>query len=223
MGDSLFKARVAILTMVTRPDFAGTTQDLRLAVTGQWKDRDALHGHGQDGRSLYRLPPVRYLGGKEPRIVAVGQGIEQLQEIYHSLGTQLRVRGRVFRVIATELTEKTVDFGLDDTLYEYKTVTPWLALNQEKYHRYIRMGVAAERRALLESVFVGNLLALSKGLGYTVEGRIMAKIHQWSEQDVTVKDVPVLGFRARITTNFILPVELGIGKHAALGFGRFKV
>lgn len=217
----LFEFRIRILTLVTRPQFKGTSEDLRLGITGHWKDRDVLHGHDAGGSSLYRLPPVRYLPFDGPKLVALGPGIEVMQDIYDSLGEEIRVHSQIFVITASEMRDYTVKLGISNDLHEYHNKSVWLALNQERYKEYIRMGLAQKRRDLLERTFVGNLLSLSKGVGYTVPERIMVRIHKWREKNIVVKGTSMLGFDVNLTTNFILPEEIGIGRHAALGFGRF--
>ena len=211
------------MTLVTKPEFSGNGEDLRLAVTARWKDREALHGHGPDGNSLYRLPPVRYLPSEAPRVIGVTEGIDVLAEIYDSLGETLVVRGRTFTITATELRDRMVKVGISNDLREYHSQSTWLALNQDRYKEYVRTGQDRKRREILERTFVGNLLSLSKGVGYTVPERIMVRIHRWRERDIQVKGMPLLGFDVTLTTNFVLPAEIGVGRHAALGFGRFRL
>jgi len=221
VGQRLFEFRTRVLTLVTKPEFKGTAEGLRLGITGHWKDHDVLHGHDADGSSLYRLPPVRYLPAKAPRVIALGAGIEIMPEMYDSLGETIRVRRDVFVIKASELRDHTVKIGLSDDLHEYHNQSLWLALNQDRYKEYIRMGLAQKRREILERTFIGNLLSLSKGVGYTVPERVMVRIHRWREKNIVVKGTPMLGFDVDLTTNFILPEDIGIGRHATLGFGRF--
>ena len=214
--------RIRELTLITKPEFKGTAEDLRLGITGHWQDRDMLHGHNPDGSSIYRMPPVRYLPAKKPKVVALGTGIEELQTMYDSLGEKIHIRGQVFVIIASEMRDRTVFLGISNELYEYHSISPWLALNQKRYQQYIRMGLPEKRRKLLEQVFTGNLLSLSKGIGYTVPDQIMVRLNSWHERNIDVKKTPMLGFHVVLTTNFILPSIIGIGRHASLGFGRFS-
>jgi len=217
----LFNLRVRKLSIFTQPPFKGNGEDLRLAVTAHWKDDPALHGHGTDGRPLYRLPPVRYLPGPVPRIVGINEGIRKIELLYDSIGEVLVVRKTRYTIEATEFKDFSVQIGCSERLFRYKSISTWIALNQDRYKEYIRTGSTRTRKRILERVFVGNLLSLSKGIGYTVTDTIMVNIEKWEETTVELKGLPLLGFRVILTTNFILFPDVGIGRHTSLGFGRF--
>jgi len=210
------------LIIYTDPHFEGNGDDLRLAITGHWKNRKAFHGHHEDGKPIYWLPPVRYLGGIQPRIVAIKSGISDLDNIYQGLEEVLRLGKEEFRITATEMSDKTVAFGLSESLYTYISISPWVALNQKRFEEYICSGNKSKRKNLLENIFIGNLLSLSKGLGYHVESRILAKLHSFIDEPIKFKEVPLTTFKIKITTNFILPEAIGIGRHTSLGYGRFN-
>ncbi|MBN2434545.1 MAG: CRISPR-associated endonuclease Cas6 [Spirochaetes bacterium] len=223
MDTQSFSVFLRELVLYTKPDFEGDGESLRMAVTACWKDKKALHGHGYNGKPIYWLPPIRYLPGKCPRLIALKTGIEDLDEIYAGLGNNLCVGSISFKIIATEIVDKRIPFGLYDESVTYNSVSPWFALNQKKYEEYNLLGDGRKRTDLLEKVFIGNLLALSKGIGYFVEKPILVKIQRYKEQLVEYKGIPMIAFQISVITNFILPAELGIGKHVSLGFGRFRL
>jgi hypothetical protein len=210
------------LLLYTDPDFEGDGESLRTAVTACWENKKALHGHNCDGKPIYWLPPIRYIPGKKPRLIAIKTGIRDLEEIYMGLGKNLCVGSISFKIVATEIVDKKIPFGLFDKLFTYFSVSPWFALNQKKYEEYNLLGNRIRRINLLEKIFKGNLLALSKGIGYFVEKPILAKIQRYKEITVEYKGIPMIAFNISVITNFVLPAELGIGKHVSLGFGRFS-
>ncbi len=116
---------------------------------------------------------------------------------------------------------RQVPFGLDGTFHSYDFVTPWLALNQENYHAFYRARSADERHDLLRRTLAGNLLSMSKSLGYQVPDRIR------SEVDVRplkqrLKNVNVMAFAGMFHVNFQIPDYLGIGKSVSRGFGTVR-
>jgi len=217
-----FNVHIRKLLIYTEPPFNGNGEELRKAVTGKWKNRTPLHGHDSEGRPIYWFPPVRYLPGNIPRLVALDKGMDELENIYSSLGEELIVGSKAFIITATEMLDFTVRLGVSDELHTYYSISPWVALNQRRYEEYQRIGSRIERMKLLEKIFIGNLLVLAKGVGYTVEDKLFAKIHSSKEIPWKFKGMNVLGFIVELTTNFQIPVELGLGKHTSLGFGRFS-
>ena len=75
---------------------------------------------------------------------------------------------------------------------------------------------------MLERIIVGNIISMSKGLGYTVPGKIESEIHQLREATTKLKGVPMLGFLGTFSVNFNIPDYLGIGKSVSRGFGTVK-
>ena len=210
------------LIIYTEPKFTGGGEELRKAITGKWKDRQPLHGHDDNGAPIYWLPPVRYLPGAIPKVVALASGINELEEIYAALGETIRVGSHSFTISATEMLDITVPFGLSNKLHTYETISPWIALNRKRWEEYIRAGNNDRKANILEDIFIGNLLSLSKGVGYRVEGKIQVKLHSFKERQVRFKELKLTAFLIKITANFLIPSQLGIGRHTSLGFGRFK-
>ena len=60
------------------------------------------------------------------------------------------------------------NFGITQGLNQYKFVTPWMALNQSNYYKYIRCD-EQKKTELLKKVLIGNLLSMSKTLEYHVD------------------------------------------------------
>jgi hypothetical protein len=107
----------------------------------------------------------------------------------------------------------------------YSFLTPWLALNEKNYEKYQRLGTWAERKELLEKVILpANIIAVSKGIGYTVpkEHRIKANIGNRKEVQTRLKGTPMLGFIGTFSVNFEIPDYWGIGKSVSRGFGTVK-
>ena len=217
-----FNVHLRELILYTEPEFIGNGEDLRLAITGHWNNRKTLHGHYDDGTSIYWLPPVRYLADKQPRILAIQAGLIDLENMYSALGETLHVGSKAFKIKATEIVDKKVPFGLSGFLLTYCSLSLWIALNQKRYEDYICYGDKRKRAGLLENIFVGNLLSLSKGVGYNVKNPILAKIHFFDEKQAKFKGIPLAAFSISITTNFIIPDSLGLGRHTSIGYGRFK-
>ena len=75
---------------------------------------------------------------------------------------------------------------------------------------------------MLESVLIGNIISMSKSLGYTVPEPIKANIKNMKEVQTKLKGTPMLGFLGTFSVNFEIPDYWGIGKSVSRGFGTIK-
>lgn len=185
------------------------------------QENDLLHNHTQQGGELYRYPLVQYkIVDGIPVVVAVGDGIPALQPLVVSrqelvLGNRTYPRGQLFMELEDEL------LGDTEERFIYRFVTPWFGLNQENHRRYVQSG-PEERKTLLERVLTGNLLSLAKGLGVTVDRRLLVAA-ALEEESVPFKNETVLGFTGGFSVNFRIPCLLGLGKSVSRGFGAVRM
>ncbi|MBW1679139.1 MAG: CRISPR-associated endonuclease Cas6, partial [Deltaproteobacteria bacterium] len=101
-------------------------------------------------------------------------------------------------------------------------LTPWLALNEKNYEKYQRVGRWEKKKELLEKILIGNIISMSKSLGYTVPKPIKATIDKLREVKTSLKGTPMLGFLGTFSVNFEIPDYWGIGKSVSRGFGTIK-
>ena len=104
----------------------------------------------------------------------------------------------------------------------YSFLTPWLALNEKNYEKYQKLGNWPKRKEVLEKILVGNIISMSKSLGYTVPDPIKANINNLKEVPTKLKGTPMLGFLGTFSVNFEIPDYWGIGKSVSRGFGTIK-
>lgn len=193
---------------------------LRGVFAGLYPNRPEFHGHGPRGL-VYEHPRIQYkvLDG-QGLVVGVREGAFLLQ--LAQTPARLRLGTRWLDVISIDSIVRTVPFGLADASFEYKFVTPWVALNEENHSHFeaIRFQRKEEACTLLRKVLIGNLLSLSKALGYEVPGPITAEVQVDEPTEVILKPgVVLLGFLGRFRANFWIPPLWGIGKQSARGFG----
>ena len=121
-----------------------------------------------------------------------------------------------------DIDEREAFLGITEKLEGYSFITPWLALNEKNYQKYQRSGTLAKRKELLEKILIGNILSMSKSLGYTVPAPIEVKILNLKEKQTSLKGTPMLGFLGTFSVNFEIPDYWGIGKSVSRGFGTVK-
>jgi predicted nucleotidyltransferase len=105
----------------------------------------------------------------------------------------------------------------------YSFLTPWLPLNEANYARY-QAGRLVERKRLLERILIGNILSMSKGLGYVVTEKIeISRLDVYPVRTpVRLKGVEMTGFKGTFAVNFELPDLIGLGKSVSRGFGTVR-
>jgi len=174
-----------------------------------------LHNHAGEGY-VYRYPLVQYkLLGGTPVLLGLGEGAGVLVEVLPRLDVLELARSR-YQVLEVKLVSKRCKVQVSGSPRSYRFVTPWLALNQRNYRRYWQAGRG--RKALLNSILVGNILSMCKGLGITVRERL--ELHSRLESlDVRYKGVFHRSFLGVFRVNFEIPELFGLGKGVSQGFG----
>lgn len=68
---------------------------------------------------------------------------------------------------------------------------------------------------------IGNIISMSKGLGYTVSKKLICWINIEGKR-VKLKGITHVGFVGKFKVNFKIPDYLGLGKSVSRGFGTIK-
>jgi len=177
------------------------------------------HGHVGDG-FRYGHPLIQYkvIEGR-PMILGLGEGALALR----SLGRYrcLDLGWEEFRVVGQDTVEEEFPLALSDAPVRYSFATPWLALSEANYPRYLEVrDRTADRENMLASILTGNILSLAKTIGWRVQGRIKVR-HGISEAGAALLKgrARLLQFEGWFEANVRLPGLWGIGKAAARGYG----
>lgn len=208
------------LTLETDRPMEGTAAQLRGYFATKFNEYLLLHQHLAD-RFLYRYPLVQYkfIDGR-PVLLGINEGAEVLQEIFGQYH-EVRLGGTTYPIVEQQLSVREEPFGLSDQFIRYEFATPWFGLNQENYVRFYQQPNDEARHEFLNRTLIGNLLSLSKGVGYTVPGRIKCDSRLAAGKG-RLKDTNVIEFRGRFYTNFMIPDYMGIGKSVSRGFGAVR-
>lgn len=212
--------KVLVMTIKTSEPVAEGAGRLRGYIGDRFPEHSILHHHTSEGY-IYTYPKVQYkvIGGT-PVIVGIDEGADALKEISGSIET-LRLGKKEYRVESVQMTDVRPQFGVQQENAEYAFISPWIALSAENYEKYRSCNNWRERKEMLNSVLVGNILSMAKGLGYVAEKRIYA--HSLLDPvSVDYKGVRMLAFTGRFRVNFAIPDFFGIGKGVSQGFGCIK-
>ncbi|BBO82134.1 hypothetical protein DSCO28_27000 [Desulfosarcina ovata subsp. sediminis] len=197
---------------------------LRGYVGNAFKNHDLIHNHDlTTGKVIYRYPLIQFkLIDNVPAIIAITEhAVKIFGEIFMQLD-RIRIEGLEISVHEKNLKVDDVEFGFSNETFMYEFVSPWIGLNQKNYLQY-RDANKGEKQKILQSAFIGNILAMAKGVGYWLEKeqRLESEL-QVRECPVNLKGRTMKGFKGRVQTNFMIPDHMGLGKSVSRGFGVVK-
>ena len=197
-------------------------KDLRGAISHLNRNNVLFHQHVNDEYLVYGYPLIQYkIVEGNGFIVGLYKGAVAVAKM-NLLNKQLNLGNTEYMVEQETMSFLATHIGIQDSSRKYKFLSSWLALNEKNYQKYQRLGTLAKRKELLEKILIGNILSMSKSLGYTVPAPIEAKIINLKEVQTSLKGTPMLGFLGAFSVNFNIPDYWGIGKSVSRGFGTVK-
>lgn len=188
----------------------------------RYRQRPEFHGHRED-ELVYKHPLIQYkVFGGTPLVVGLKEGAYLLKAL--PMLEHLEIYRRKYSIIKQNAVSDTISFGLSDNMIRYSFFTPWIGLNEENYEKYVKLkGKLTDIKALLNRILAGNLLSMSKSVGYVVKGRICVNSTLEESGIVEVKNgVGLTAFSGEFETNFLIPNFWGIGKFSSRGYGTVK-
>lgn len=211
------------LSMGTEKPICTTATHLRGFIANQFRKDVMFHNHEGESATVYGYPVVQYkLIDQHPVVIGIGSGASKVEALSERFSV-LELGGHGYKVLDMHLNTVNASFGHAQGVVPYAFFTPWLALNEENYARYQASG-PSERQRLLQRILIGNILSMSKGLGYVVTQEI--KVSQLDvypvRTPVRLKGVEMTGFKGMFAVNFDLPDLIGLGKSVSRGFGTVR-
>ena len=192
---------------------------LRGFFSNKYIDHEIVHNHSGDG-FIYNYPKIQYKSIKnQPIICGIAEGADIALKMSFETD-HLTIGNKELSGMQKSMIKEQRKFGIINDYKEYKFLTPWVALNQKNISRYSRSN-SIEKESMLKKIMIGNILSMSKGLGYTVND----KIHTWinlEEKIISFKGIDMKSFTGTFKTNFLIPNYLGLGKSVSRGFGTIK-
>ncbi|MBW1929118.1 MAG: hypothetical protein JRJ13_08205 [Deltaproteobacteria bacterium] len=212
---------ISILTLSTSKPILEPPSTLRGFINDIFPDEPLLHQHESNGL-IYIYPRIQYkvFDGKGI-VIGIEEGTDLIQTISKKL-MNLKLYNSYYTVTGKKIKKEYMNFGSTTRYNHYNFTSPWLALNETNYEKYQKLGSQIKRKKLLQRILVGNILSMSKSLGYTVTDVIKVNIIKIKEITTSIKGNPMLGFLGEFEVNFEIPDYLGIGKSVSRGFGTVK-
>ena len=209
--------KILRLTLHSDAPMRGDAARLRGFFATTFNEYALLHQHVTD-RLIYKYPLIQYKmleGG--PLVLGINEGADVLKEIYDKFN-EIKLGETKYSIMERGITMKSEEFGCTEEIHSYRFATPWLALSQDNYPKYLN-GSREERKDLLRRILVGNLLSASKGLGYVAKEHIRLEVGQMRDEICLLKGMKVTGIRGEFTATFAIPQFMGLGKSVSRGFG----
>ena len=215
------KMNLKILTLTLESDrkFLENAHKLRGFFAGAFNEYVLLHHHKFD-KYVYDYPLIQYkMIDSKPMVIGINEGIDVLKEIYDKYD-EIRLGDSRYTIYERQITVKEQTFGISDKPQKYVFLTPWFALNQKNYPKYVESDTDA-RKELLKRILTSNFISVSKGLNYNVKSQIKVEI---SLREITssFKRIKIPAFKGEFKVNFNIPDHMGIGKSVSRGFGTIK-
>lgn len=193
-------------------------------VGNLFRNEDLIHNHNTDtGQSIYRYPLIQFkLIHRTPAIIAITEkAISVFMQLFMKL-EQIKIDDEIIPVYEKDLKIEEADFGYTQRSIMYEFYSPWIGLNQKNYRLHGKADWKG-KSDILRKVLVGNILAMSKGVGYWLGKEQVLEVDlQLREYPVTLKCRTMKGFKGHFKTNFIIPDHVGLGKSVSRGFGAVK-
>lgn len=182
---------------------------------------DLFHNHDSQGKEIYRYPLIQYkVADGVPVLVGINAGAELLIKYFLSI-KKIEIEDSSFPVFQKDMKNEEIMVGVRDSMYSYRFVNPWMALNQKNFGRYMKMDEAARKKEL-ERILTGNILNVLKAVGHFEKERIMVGINDIRQISTQFKNEKMVAFTGGFTSNVSLPNFIGLGKSVARGFGTIK-
>lgn len=186
------------------------------------KELVLFHNH-LDETFRFSYPLIQYkIINNKAAIVCIGDGTREVEsfftggDIHLSIGDRKEVFG-VENAWAREWILQTWSGQFTYSLHK------WLPFNSTNYQKHSYLEGIVEQTQMLESILIGNLLSMSKGLDCFFDNQVSCKITSiYNSRLYTHKDIKFQGYDLVFKTNIYLPDYIGIGKGASMGFGIIK-
>lgn len=193
-----------------------------VAIAATQGDSVLFHNH-RDASLRYAYPLVQYkrLDGKAA-IVFIGEACQQVPYFLDGFRDEVYLGKRPAHLQIEGVYDNHASMEIGDVCHHY-SFFDWLPLNKHNYTQFESIETLSEKVELLESLLIGNVLSMAKGVGFFLEERVYVKLTDLSRPRTTLyKDASMLSFDGAFVTNIDLPSDIGLGKGASIGHGTIE-
>lgn len=178
---------------------------------------DVEFHHHTENSFFYNYPHIQYKQIGD-RLVVVG--INKYAQIIFNKISQLEYitnrHGKRININNIEIKTRKYYIGqIDTTMYKFQN--PWIALNSENFKKFISSSLP--KKSFLENILIGNILSMLKGLKIFIDFKLSITLKDIVPTPIFLNNHSFLAFKAKFSTNILLPEYIGLGKSVSKGFG----
>jgi len=181
-----------------------------------------FHNKRSDGKSLARGSRIQFkvING-ELYILGIGEGAEFLESFHWPDQITFPIGYTGKKIIMSKYLVDVINADFEETDFmSYRTLTPYLALNQSAYEHFKELG-EDERRIFIEQRLQNHILSAAKWCGVWLNHRVKTQLIQMRRvKSVEVKkSLKFVGMDVMFETNTHIPDFIGIGRFVSRGYG----
>lgn len=211
--------KYSILKLITDKEYRlRDLEKLRGFLIQKYEGNTIFHNH-VSGNFDYSYPKLQYkLIKRNLAIMAIEEVCDLNSKMFEEI-EYIDIFGNMFFDIKKELEIKNEEIIYSkDEMFDYKFVSPYLPLNQKNFRKFL------DGEYDLNKAIINNILEVLKGLGIWLEPEQKICVSQDLKIDKrNLKDVSMITFGGKFSTNIKFPDYFSIGKRKSIGYGTFVI
>ena len=191
-------------------------EKLRGFLIQKYEGNTIFHNH-VSGNFDYSYPKLQYkLIKRNLAVMAIEEVCDLNSKMFEEI-EYIDIFGDMFFDIKKELVIKNEEIIYSkDEMFDYKFVSPYLPLNQKNFRKFL------DGEYDLNKAITNNILEVLKGLGICLKPDEKIYVSQDLKIDKrNLKDVSMVTFGGKFSTNIKFPDYFSIGKRKSIGYGTF--
>ena len=211
--------KYSILKLMTDKEYRlRDLEKLRGFLIQKYEENTIFHNH-VSGNFDYSYPKLQYkLIKRNLAVMAIEEVCDLNSKMFEEI-EYIDIFGDMFFDIKKELVIKNEEIIYSkDKMFDYKFVSPYLPLNQKNFRKFL------DGEYDLNKAITNNILEVLKGLGIWLEPE--QKIYVSQDLKINkreLKDVSMISFDGKFSTNIKFPDYFSIGKRKSIGYGTFVI
>ena len=211
--------KYSILKLMTDKEYRlRDLEKLRGFLIQKYEGNTIFHNH-ISGNFDYSYPKLQYkLIKRNLAIMAIEEVCDLNSKMFEEI-EYIDIFGDMFFDIKKELIIKNEEIIYSkDEMFDYKFVSPYLPSNQKNFRKFL------DGEYDLNKAITNNILEVLKGLGIWLKPD--EKIYVSQDLKINkreLKDVSMVTFDGKFSTNIKFPDYFSIGKRKSIGYGTFVI
>lgn len=169
-------------------------------------------------RKKYLYPRIQVkIIDEEILLVGLNQGVDPILKIQEQI-KDLNFGDITFDVLEKNVSENSEAFLFSSSLYKYKFVSNWVALNSNTSKQFDSKN-EEEKLKYLNNIFAKNIVFITHDIGFELPKNIYSQITVSSLKPTNLDQNGWRAFNGEFYTNLVMPDYIGIGNGITRGYG----